>query len=75
MVWVDRFVIEDRFIEDSNSITYYETVRKFKVYKIIYDRVKKEEVITISTGDEIIDEELAESILTMLNIKYMGKKD
>ena len=75
MVWVDRFVIETRYVEKRHTIDSYETVREFQGYYIIYDRVKKEEVISISTGDEKIDEELAEATLTMLNIKFMNKKE
>lgn len=75
MVWVDRFVIETKYLEKRHTIDCYKTVREFQGYYIIYDRVRKEEVISISTGYEKIDEELAEAILTMLNIKFMNKKE
>lgn len=73
MVRCDRFVIELRFEKITDG--YGDTILSLSPHPIIYDRVNRKEIIKINTGDEKLDEELAEAILTMLNIKFIGKTE
>lgn len=70
----ERFVIEKKIV-DKERYSDYDCVRVSKVRFccLIYDRVAKKEIIRVNTGNEELDKELAEAILTMLNIKYVGK--
>lgn len=76
MVRCERFVIEK--LEKSRIIKLTEHYNK--CYKIIYnliifDRVNQKVMAVIDTGNEKLDEELAEAVLTMLNIKYVGRDE
>ena len=71
MVRVERFVKE--YAMDSMEINGYERVSHWATS--IYDRVNKKEIVKITTGDDMLDDELAEQLLTMLNIKFIGKSE
>lgn len=73
MVRCDRFIIEQRGTKE--IIRYDECSVYYHVHPIIYDRVNKKEIIEVNTGDDELDTELIESILTMLNIKYVGERE
>lgn len=73
MVRCERFVIEFNF--NKKNIYSDEYVEGYVLHPIIYDRVMKQDIVEINTGDGDIDMELAEAILTMLNIKFMGKNE
>lgn len=73
MVRCERFIIELRFEKITDE--YGDTILSLNPYPIIYDRVDRKEIIKINTGDEKLDEELAEAVLTMLNIKFIGKPE
>lgn len=76
MVWVERFIIKNEFSHHEYEWSgTYGRITKYKTYTTIYDRVQEKRIIKIDTGDEELNEELAEAILTMLNIKYMNKKE
>lgn len=65
----ERFVIEYGTIRESCSINRI----KYRFHPIIFDRVKQKEIISVDTGDEGLNKELIENILTMLNIKYVSR--
>ena len=76
----ERFVIEkkiaDKKVEYSSDYDYNCIHVTRLVYSlVIYDRVAKKEIILIDTGNHDLDKELAEALLTMLNIKYVGKEE
>ena len=76
MVRCERFVIEK--LEKSRVIElteYYNKCYKILYNRVIFDRVNQKVMAVIDTGNEKLDEELAESILTMLNIKYVGRDE
>lgn len=76
MVRCDRFVIEK--LEKSRVIEITEHFNKcYKILynRIIFDRVNQKVMAVIDTGDVELDEELAEAILTMLNIKFIGETE
>ena len=73
MVRCERFVIEFNF--NKRNIYDDEYVQGYVPHPVIHDRVMKQDIVEINTGDEDIDMELAEAILTMLNIKFMGKNE
>ncbi len=67
----ERFIIEYRTIRESCSINRI----KYCFHPIIFDRVKQKEIIKVDTGDSELDDELIENILTMMNIKYVGRDE
>ena len=73
MVRCNRFVIEPNIFktEINNQDGYYEHRVDYDL--VIYDRVNKRKVVEVNTGNEKLDDELAEQILTMLNIKFIGE--
>ena len=71
---IDRFVIENRVIDEERSLTYSEHIVRYVTFPVIYDRLRKREIVEINTGDEGLDLELAEVMLTCLNIKCIGEK-
>lgn len=74
MVRIDRFVIEHKEIgvtKEWEDILGVVTKHLFSV--VIYDRLKREHIAEINTGDNKLDEEIAEQVLTMLNIKFIGE--
>lgn len=73
MVRCERFVIEFNF--NKRNICGDEYVQGYVPHPVIHDRVMKKEIVEINTGDGDIDMELAEAILTMVNIKFMGKNE
>lgn len=76
MVRCERFVIEK--LEKSRVIElteHYNRCYKILYNRVIFDRVNQKVMGVIDTGNEKLDEELAEVILTMLNIKFMGKNE
>lgn len=73
MVRCERFVIEFRFEKITDE--YGDTILSHNPYPIIYDRVNRKEIIKINTGDEKLDNEMVEAVLTMLNIKFIGKPE
>ena len=73
MVRCERFVIEFNFNKKNIYSDEYEV--GYVPHPIIYDRVMKKEIVEIDTGDGDIDMELAESVLTMVNIKFVGKNE
>lgn len=76
MVRCDRFVIKK--LEKSRVIEiteYYNKCYKILYNRVIFDRVNQKVMAVIDTGNEKLDEELAEAILTMLNIKFIGKTE
>lgn len=73
MVRCDRFVIEFNF--NKENIYSDEYVLGYVPHPVIYDRVMKHDIVEINTGDDDIDMELAEAVLTMLNIKYIAKTE
>ena len=76
MVWVERFIIKNEFShKEYEWDNMFGAVTKYKTYSTIYDRIQEKEIIKIDTGDEKLNEELAEATLTMLNIKFMNKKE
>ena len=76
MVRCERFVIEK--LEKSRVIElteYYNRCYKIIYNRVIFDRVNQKVMAVIDTGNEKLDEELAEAVLTMLNIKYVGRDE
>jgi len=75
MVRCDRFVIEFDFNRKDDQVIYGENecVVGYLPHPVIYDWVMKKEIVEINTSDSDIDMELAEAILTMLNIKFIGE--
>lgn len=69
---IERFVIEER--EDVITNKYGKCV-EIEYSCVIYDRVVKKDIVEIKTGHGGLNKELAESILTMLNIKYIGGRE
>lgn len=69
---IERFVIEERedVITDRNGCCI-----GIEYSFVIYDRVAKKDIIEVKTGYGGLNKELAESILTMLNIKHIGERD
>ena len=68
---IDRFCVEPYL----HSMKISNTEESMYCWKTgIYDRLNRRYVVVFDV-DEELDEELAEATLTMLNIKYMGKKD
>ena len=71
MVRCERFVKNYRGRnEPCNS---YEV--QYVLHPIIFDRVKQKTIVDVDTGDSELDDELIENILTMLNIKYVGRDE
>ena len=68
MVRCERFVI----LYAGNNECSKDTVNYY-LHPIIFDRVEQKTIVDINTGDGDIDMELAESILTMVNIKFIGE--
>lgn len=68
----DRFVIEKRA-----GLKKYNSGKLISVeyFYTIYDRVTKKDIIEIKSEYDGLNKEFAESILTMLNIKYIGVKE
>ena len=71
MVRIDRFTIEYELIGHTIQSGSYEQVSEW-AYSI-FDRLKREYIVRFKTGDEKLDKELAEQVLTMLNIKFIGE--
>lgn len=72
---IERFAIEKKYVRKEHKFGKYETVEKFVYDLIIYDRLKRKKIVEIDTDDPELDKELAEAILTMLNIKCVGEFD
>ena len=72
MVRCERFVIEYD-VDNCGSEKKWGNVISYKCYPVIYDRVNKRKIIKINIGDDEINDEIAERVLTMLNIKFMGE--
>lgn len=70
MVRCERFTIE---YSVANTKVLGEYCIESELKSEIYDRVQKKNVVTIDTGDEELNDELAQQVLTMLNIKFIGK--
>lgn len=70
MVRCDRFIIE--YHPDEIKYSSGDVCMKYTLHPTIYDRVKRKIIVEIDTGNRDINNELAEAILTMLNIKYIG---
>ena len=70
MVKCERFVIE---CSVANTYAYGVCCIENKLKSEVYDRIQKKKIVTIDTGDEKLNDELAQQVLTMLNIKFMGK--
>ena len=74
MVRIDRFAIEHKEIgitEEWDKMLGRVTKYLFSV--VIYDRLKREHIAEINTGDNKLNEEIAEQVKTMLNIKLIGE--
>ena len=71
MVRCERFVIEFNF--NNRNIYDDEYVQGYVPHPVIHDRVMKQDIVEINTGNEKLDEELAEAILSMVNIKFIGE--
>ena len=72
----ERFVIEKKVVGKECYSNYdWERVSKLNFCSLIYDRVAKREIIRLNTGNDGLNKELAEALLTMLNIKYVGKEE
>ena len=68
---IDRFCIEPYL----HSMKISNTEESMYCWKTgIYDRLNRRYVVVFDV-DEELDEELAEATLTMLNIKFMNKKE
>lgn len=68
---IDRFCIEPYL----HTIKISNTDESMYDWKIgIYDRLNRRYVVVFDV-DEELDEELAEATLTMLNMKFINKKD
>lgn len=48
---------------------------QYFLHPFIFDRVKQKTIVDVDTGDNELDDELIESILTMLNIKYISRDE
>ncbi len=70
MVRCERFIIE---CSVTDTVVFDEYVMTHKLKSEVYDRVQKKKIVTIDTGDEELNDELAQQVLTMLNIKFIGK--
>lgn len=74
MVRIERFVRE--YGIDRVSINGYNPDDRIPEWStVIYDRVKKREIAKFNTGDEFLDEKLAEQVITMLNIEFIGESE
>ena len=74
MVRIDRFVIEHK--EIGTTVEWDRVFGRFAKHLfsvVIYDRLKRKHIAEINTGDDKLDEEIAEQVKTMLNIKLIGE--
>ena len=68
---IDRFCVEPYL----HSVKISNTDESMYCWKTgIFDRLNRKYVVVFDV-DEELDEELAEATLTMLNIKFMNKKE
>ena len=74
MVRIDRFAIEHKDIGTTNEWdNRFGMVTKYLFSVVIYDRLKRKHIAEINTGDNKLNEEIAEQVKTMLNIKLIGE--
>lgn len=78
MVRCDRFTIEQVVIDkkEERVVSYHRNVTlcmEVTLSATIYDRVEKKDIVEIKTNDSDLNKEIAEQVVTMLNIKYMGE--
>lgn len=73
MVKCERFVIGYDAINRKINTFPDESIYVF--HPIIYDRVNRRKIVSIDVGDDEINDEIAERVLTMLNIKFINKRN